>query len=150
VNWHALRAVGEAANQRLCDAQAADARPAPDVATLTEVTRPSTTDDGQHAPALRFGDPRVMATMSAIVGFSHLLTGFNNKTLTGLMANLLDAPYTARQARSGAVTDWLGLDALSAVFASHVLARPPSRREPAPITCSPRSSGASAVDVNYL
>ena len=97
-NWHALRAVGEQANQRLCDAQAADARPAPDVATLTEVTRPSTTDDGQHAPALRFGDPRVMATMNAIVGFSHLLTGFDNKALTELMDTLLDAPYTARQA----------------------------------------------------
>lgn len=97
-NWHALRAVGEHANQRLCDAQAADARPAPDVATLTEVTRPSTTDDGQHAPALRFGDPRVMATMSAIVGFSHLLTGFDNKALTELMNNLLDTPYTTRQA----------------------------------------------------
>ena len=40
-NWKALRAVGEQANQRLCDAQAADARPAPDVATFTEVTRPS-------------------------------------------------------------------------------------------------------------
>ena len=40
-NWKALRAVGEHANQRLCDAQAADARPAPDVATFTEVTRPS-------------------------------------------------------------------------------------------------------------
>lgn len=35
-NWNALRAVGEAANQRLCDAQAADARPAPDVVTFTE------------------------------------------------------------------------------------------------------------------
>ena len=97
-NWRALREVGERANQRLCDAQAADARPAPDVATLTEVTRPSTTDDGQHAPGLRFGDPRVMAAMSAIVGFSHLLTGFDNKTLTGLMGALLDAPYTSRQA----------------------------------------------------
>ena len=97
-NWHALRAVGEQANQRLCDAQAADARPAPDVATLTEVTRPSTTVDGQHAPALRFGDPRVMAAMAAIVGFTHLLTGFDNKTLTQLMGNLLDAPYGNRQA----------------------------------------------------
>ena len=43
-NWRALRQVGEHANQRLCDAQAADARPAPDVVTLTEVTRPSTTN----------------------------------------------------------------------------------------------------------
>ena len=62
-NWKALRAVGDAANQRLCDAQAADARPAPDVATFTEVTRPCTID-GQHAPALRFGEPRVMAVMA--------------------------------------------------------------------------------------
>jgi hypothetical protein len=97
-NWKALRQVGEHANQRLCDAQAADARPAPDVATLTEVTRPSTTNDGQHAPGLRFGDPRVMAAMAAIVGFNHLLTGFDNKTLTELMGALLDTPYTSRHA----------------------------------------------------
>jgi hypothetical protein len=97
-NWHALRAVGEHANQRLCDAQASDAQPAPDVVTLTEVTRPSETEDGQHAPALRFGDARVMALMAAIVGFCHLLTGFDNKSITALMATLLDSPYTARQA----------------------------------------------------
>ena len=57
--------------------------PLPIVVTLTEVTRPSITDDGQHAPALRFGDPRVMASMAAIVGFAHLIAGFDNKTLTG-------------------------------------------------------------------
>lgn len=97
-NWRALRQVGDDANQRLCDAQAADARPAPDVVTLTEVTRPSTTHDGQHAPGLRFGDPRVMAAMAAIVGFSHVLVGFDNKTLTQLMGSLLDVPYSSRQA----------------------------------------------------
>jgi hypothetical protein len=97
-NWKALRAVGEHANQRLCDAQAADARPAPDVVTLTAVTRPSTTSDGQHAPALRFGDARVMALMAAIVGFCHLPTGFDNRTITELMSTLLDTPYTSRQA----------------------------------------------------
>jgi hypothetical protein len=97
-NWRALRAVGEHANQRLCDAQAADARPAPDVVTLTAVTRPSRTDDGQHAPALRFGDARVMALMAATVGFCHLLAGFDNRTLTELMSTLLDTDYTSRQA----------------------------------------------------
>ena len=55
-NWKALRAVGEQANQRLCDAQAADARPAPDVATFTQVTRPSQID-GQHAPATAVRGP---------------------------------------------------------------------------------------------
>jgi hypothetical protein len=57
-NWNALRAVGTKANQRLCDAQAADAQPAPDMVTLHQVTRPSHTSDGQRTPALRFGDPR--------------------------------------------------------------------------------------------
>jgi len=42
-NWRALRAAGEQANRRLCDAQAADARPAPDLVTLQHVTRPSVT-----------------------------------------------------------------------------------------------------------
>ena len=96
-NWRALRAVGNHANQRLCDAQAADARPAPDVATFAEVTRPSTVD-GQHAPGLRFGDPRVVAVMAAIAGFTHLLAGFDNPTLVRLTGTLLDAPYTSRQA----------------------------------------------------
>jgi hypothetical protein len=96
-NWTALRAVGEAANQRLCDAQATDARPAPDVVTFAEVTRPSTID-GQHAPGLRFGDPRVMAVMAAIVGFTHLLAGFDNPTLVRLVSTLLDRAYTSRQA----------------------------------------------------
>jgi hypothetical protein len=68
------------------------------VVTLTQVTRPSTTDDGQHPPALRFGDPRVMALMAAIVGFCHLLTGFDNRTLTDLMSTLLDTSYTGRHA----------------------------------------------------
>ncbi len=77
-NWHALRAVGELANQRLCDAQAADAQPAPDVVTFNQVPRPSDLD-GLHAPGLRFGDPRVMAAMAAVVGFPHLVAGFNNR-----------------------------------------------------------------------
>jgi hypothetical protein len=96
-NWRTLRAVGDQANQRLCDAQAADARPAPDVVTFTEVTRPSTVD-GQHAPGLRFGDPRVMAVMAAIVGFTHLLAGFDNPTLVQLVNAQLDESYTSRQA----------------------------------------------------
>jgi hypothetical protein len=62
-NWNALRAVGESANRRLCDAEAADAQPAPDVATFCRVTRPSTNDDGLYAAALRFGEQRVMAIL---------------------------------------------------------------------------------------
>jgi hypothetical protein len=97
-NWKALRAVGEATNRRLCDAQTSDAVPAPDVVTFTQVTCPSDDPDGLHAPGLRFGDKRVMALMSAVVGFGHLVAGFNNGQLTELVATLIDSPYTARQA----------------------------------------------------
>jgi hypothetical protein len=45
-NWYALRAVGESANRQLCEAEAADAQPAPDVVTFCQVTRPSQTTDG--------------------------------------------------------------------------------------------------------
>jgi hypothetical protein len=97
-NWMALRAVGETANRRLCDAEAQTARPAPDVVTLTAVTRPSTTRDGLHAPALAFGDPRVMAVLAALVHFSHVLAGFSNQDLVELVINLWDQPYSSRQA----------------------------------------------------
>ena len=89
-NWNALRVAGEHASQRLCDAEAADAAPAPDVVTLNQVTRPSVTEDGQHAPALRFGDARVMALMAATAGFCHLIAGFDNKTLVHRMSALHD------------------------------------------------------------
>lgn len=97
-NWKALRAVGEAANQRLCDAEAADALPAPDVATFRKVTLPSTTNDGQYAPGLRFADPRVMAVFGGLVGFCHLVEGFSNRDLVARTAALLDTAYTARHA----------------------------------------------------
>jgi hypothetical protein len=96
-NWRALRAVGDNANQRLCDAQAQDAAPAPDVVTLQRVTRP-TQEDGQHAPALCFGDPRVMAMLAAIVTFTHVLTGFRNGDFSDLVGSLLGVSYTRRQA----------------------------------------------------
>lgn len=97
-NWNALRSAGEHASQRLRDAEAADAMPAPDVATLNQVTRPSATHDGQHAPALRFGDARVMALMAATAGFCHLIAGFDNRALAQRMRALLDPGYSARQA----------------------------------------------------
>jgi hypothetical protein len=97
-NWHALRAVGQAGNRRLCDAEASDAAPAPDVVTFEQVTLPSDDADGLHTAGLRFGDRRVMAVLSAIVGFAHLAAGFNNRQLTNLVATLVDGPYTSRQA----------------------------------------------------
>jgi hypothetical protein len=97
-NWNALRAVGESANRRLCEAEAQDAMPAPDVVTLQRVTRPSKTSDGLYAPGLRFGDPRVVAMLAALVGFCNLIEGFTNRQLAIRTSQLLGAPYTSRQA----------------------------------------------------
>jgi hypothetical protein len=97
-NWNALRAVGESANRCLCDAEAADAQPAPDVATFCQVTRPSTTDDGLYAPGLRFGEHRVMAILAALVAFCFLIRGFTNRQLVERVGALLPSPYTSRQA----------------------------------------------------
>jgi len=97
-NWYALRAVGESANRRLCDAETADARPAPDVVTFHQVTQPSKPNDGLYAPGLRFGDPRVMAILASLVGFCYLVQGFTNRQLVTQTAALLDAPYSTRQA----------------------------------------------------
>jgi len=62
------------------------------VVTFTQVTCPSDDANGLHAPGLRFGDKRAMALMSAVVGFGHLMAGFNNAQLTEIVATLIDAP----------------------------------------------------------
>lgn len=95
-NFQALRAVGESANRRLCDVEAAAAHPAPDVATFLKVTRPSI-DEGHYTPGLRFGEPRVMALLAALAGFSHVIAGFSNAQLTSRVAALLNTPYTTKQ-----------------------------------------------------
>lgn len=97
-NWYALRAVGESANRHLCEAEAADAQPAPDVVTFCQVTRPSQTTDGLYAPSLRFGDARVMAVLGAVVGFHHLVGGFSNRELVDQVNALLRARYGSHQA----------------------------------------------------
>jgi hypothetical protein len=69
------------------------------VVTFNQVTRPSTTPDGLHAPGLRFGDPRAMAVLSAILGFVHCLVGFTNAELVERVGPLLDnLSYSSRQA----------------------------------------------------
>jgi hypothetical protein len=90
-NWYALRAVGESANRRLCDAETADALPAPDGVTFHQVTQPSKPNDGLYSPGLRFGDPRVMAILASLVGFCHLVQGFTNRQLVAQTAVLHSA-----------------------------------------------------------
>jgi hypothetical protein len=95
-NWDALVRIGHDVNERLLSAQLQACACAPDAATLERVVLPWRDDEGQPAPALRFGDPRVMALLSALCSFSHLLEGITNRSLHPLVAGLLPG-YRPRQ-----------------------------------------------------
>ena len=60
------------------------------------VARP-TICDGRRAPALRFGDPRVMALAGALYAIVHTITGFTNRSLRAQVATLLGEPYSMNQ-----------------------------------------------------
>jgi hypothetical protein len=77
------------------------------------IARPTLTEDGRRAPALRFGDPRVQALAGALATSVLAVTGITNKSLRALMTGLLGgADYTmnrasydlARLTRNGLIT----------------------------------------------
>jgi hypothetical protein len=94
-NWTRLLTIGQQTNERLLatELQACDCMPDPE--TFTRLVSPSTTD-GLPAPALRFGDPRVMALLSCLCSFTHLFAGLTNRSLRELMADLIP-DYSAGQ-----------------------------------------------------
>jgi hypothetical protein len=62
--------------------------------------QPTVTEDGEKAPALKFGQPRVMALLLALTLFHHLIDGFHNRDLRALVTDLLGVTgqeYTASQ-----------------------------------------------------
>jgi hypothetical protein len=56
-----------------------------------------TVEEGRRAPALRFGDPRVMALVGALCAGVHVITGFTNRSLRARVATLLGVPYSMGQ-----------------------------------------------------
>jgi hypothetical protein len=96
-NWHALVSVGRAANPSV-RGPSRRCHPRPRCGYLRGGDLPVTRRGRAARPGLRFGDPRVMALFSAMVGFAHLFVGFDNPTLTRLVATLLDQPYSPCQA----------------------------------------------------
>jgi hypothetical protein len=87
-NLPALRAVGFPANRRLLDVQTVSHDCTIGEDGFRQVTRPVVVD-GQRAPALPFGDPRVQALLSVLVLFSLLPEGFANRDLREPLAQLL-------------------------------------------------------------
>jgi hypothetical protein len=90
-NLPALREVGFTANRRLLDVQrtSSDCHIGEDA--FNQICAPVTVGT-QRAPALRFGDPRVMALLSVLVVFRLLPAGFSNRALREHLASLLGLP----------------------------------------------------------
>jgi hypothetical protein len=61
------------------------------------VALPSVTAEGRRAPALRFGDPRVMALVGALLTALSAVTGFTSKSLRAQITGLLGSDYTTNQ-----------------------------------------------------
>jgi len=64
---------------------------------IERVAQPTLTEDGRRAPALRFGDPRVMALAGALSLTLSGACGITNKSLRALTARLLGTPYSPSQ-----------------------------------------------------
>ncbi len=93
--WQQLRMIGDDINDRLLTAQLQACNCAPDPSTLTRLVSPSV-EDGQPAPALHFGDPRVMALLACLCSFQHLFAGLTNRTLRPMVAEMMPG-YTRGQ-----------------------------------------------------
>lgn len=90
-NLPALREVGFSANRRLLDVQRIDHDCHLGQDAFDQIHRPAGCD-GQRAAALRFGDPRVLALLGALVLFRLLPRGFRNRDLREHVAHLSALP----------------------------------------------------------
>jgi len=99
-NFAYLRTLGQRINTRVLTAE----RVAHDCGLgepqLAALVLPGHTAEGQPAPGLRFGQPRVMALLAALCLFGLTPAGITNRGLRPQVVQLLgtpDADYTARQ-----------------------------------------------------
>lgn len=84
-----LRATGAQINQRLLTVERVSHACSLDQDALAQLQTPRQ-QDGQRIPALRFGDPRVLALLQALCRFAYLPAGFRNRDLRPHVAALLD------------------------------------------------------------
>ena len=96
-NLDELQGKARAINARLLDAERVGQGCVLASPAFARVAHP-TVEEGRRAPALRFGDPRVMALAGALATSVHAVTGLTNRSLRALMTGLLGAPYTIGQA----------------------------------------------------
>lgn len=84
-----VRERGDAINARLLAAEAGTEQARLQGPELSSLVLPRRGASGRRVPALRFGDPRVMALLAAVVALAHLPAGFQNAQLRRSVAALL-------------------------------------------------------------
>jgi hypothetical protein len=97
-NLPRLQARAAAINDRLLHTETAGQGTALVSPVIERITRPTLTQDGRKAPALRFGDLRVQALAGALAAMLFTVTGITNRSLRALMTGLLHRPYSMNQA----------------------------------------------------
>ena len=100
-NFGYLQQIGRQINRRLLEVEQVSQNCGLSADGIERVVQPTVDQDGQKAPGLRFGDPRVMALMLTLSLFTHLINGFRNQDLRRNVTDLLGASaanYTAQQA----------------------------------------------------
>jgi hypothetical protein len=96
-NLDELQAKARAANRRILETERAGQGTVLASPAFERIAHPSTDAEGRRTPALRFGDPRVMALAGALCQTLLAATGFTNKNLRVLIAGLLGSAYTPGQ-----------------------------------------------------
>jgi hypothetical protein len=92
-----LQDKARAINRRILEAERAGQGTVLASPAFERIAHPSADADGRRTPALRFGDPRVMALAGALCTTLFAATGITNKSLRALMTGLTHAPYSAGQ-----------------------------------------------------
>jgi len=96
-NLTELQAKARAANRRILEAERAGQGTVLASPAFERIAHPSVDAEGRRTPALRFGDPRVMALAGALSLTLSGACGLTNKSLRALTARLLGANYSASQ-----------------------------------------------------
>jgi len=97
VHLDELQTKARAINKRLLDTERVGQGCVLASPAFERVAQSTLNEDGRRSPALRFGDPRVMALLGALcVGLNAL--GFTNRSLRAQVSQLLGVAYTVNQA----------------------------------------------------
>jgi hypothetical protein len=100
LHFDALRQLGQRTNTRLLELEQVAHDCGLSERDLTDLVLPSTTANGQPAPALKLGHPRVTALLQSLCLFAVVPAGITSRQLRPHVAQLLGVPddqYTARQ-----------------------------------------------------